>query len=165
MIIYSVYWIHLLKHSNILTEGYVGVTKNTKRRFGQHKSNTYNQDIKRYCDDAVFTVILCGSLEYCYEIEEKLRPSAFIGWNIVPGGRHSAGHTGKKHSPEALAKMRTKRTKKHPSRTEQAKFKTTIGRAFSHARNGGQKRWKNSQETIFKREIAFAFAMARRHYC
>jgi hypothetical protein len=72
---YYVYWLHLPEHTDILTEGYVGITKNPVRRFYQHKYKNLN---RKFVDE--------GSKQYCREVEYKLRPRANIGLNINPGG-------------------------------------------------------------------------------
>jgi len=37
---YQVYWIHHKDHNNLFTQGYVGVSNNTEKRFAKHKSQT-----------------------------------------------------------------------------------------------------------------------------
>jgi hypothetical protein len=93
----EVYWIRAQHHSDITSEGYVGVSKNSQKRWlyghkwshskarhdNQHLSNAIN---KYGWDLLVKTVVLIGEEAYCYEIERKLRPSEGIGWNLSVGG-------------------------------------------------------------------------------
>ena len=72
---YHVYWVRNEEHTDILSEGYVGITKNPERRLENHKER-----------GSVRTIILVGSKQYCREIEYKLRPKANIGLNKNPGG-------------------------------------------------------------------------------
>lgn len=94
--IYSTYWIHLPEHTDILTQGYVGITKNSaESRFKKHRLLAFggNSDhiiisraLRKY-DDRVIVDTLCYSdKEYAKELEFKLRPKDFIGWNMRPGG-------------------------------------------------------------------------------
>ena len=88
---YVVYWIHCVDHTDILTEGYVGVTNDEKNRWKRHQkrgSNPHLQNaIAKYgWDNLIKEVILEGESEYCLEIEERLRPEKEIGWNIAKGG-------------------------------------------------------------------------------
>lgn len=112
-----VYWIHLPEHSNINNEGYIGVTKNPNRRFSQHKnasnstrSEALKNAIKKYKDKVLYTILLKADEEYCYQIENILRPKDHIGWNLSEGGHHGGGRLkGSIISEETKEKMRGKR--------------------------------------------------------
>lgn len=87
----SVYWIHHPNHTNIMSEGYVGITKRFTRRMFEHKALTTNKylsnAIKKYgWDNLVKEVILIANKDYCIDIETKLRSNDAIGWNLVKGG-------------------------------------------------------------------------------
>lgn len=85
-----VYWIHLPCHTNIHSQGYVGVSNNPTRRLQEHKNSTNNKHLSRaltkYSDSVLQTVIVNGDSESCYRYEECLRPTKNIGWNINKGG-------------------------------------------------------------------------------
>lgn len=87
-----VYWLHLKEHTDILKEGYVGITSRTvKQRFNQHKTtkthrNEHLQKVFREDADVIVTTICECSIEYAGELESKLRPFERIGWNIAAGG-------------------------------------------------------------------------------
>jgi len=93
---YTVYWIHHKNHTDIFSQGYVGVTNNTKKRFAKHKAqanqSTHNNPIitnasKKYgWENIIFSIVLISDKLYCLEFEHKLRPNKEIGWNIAPGG-------------------------------------------------------------------------------
>jgi len=75
-----VYWIHYDYQTDIRSQGYVGITTNIKRRFKDHRRD-------RFRDNKLLFEIVCEStLEDCFRIERKLRPSHKIGWNIAKGG-------------------------------------------------------------------------------
>ena len=89
-----VYWIHKPEHTDIFTEGYVGITnKQVSKRWYHHKldarqdgSLPVHRAINKY-NDIIFEVILATDhREYCQEIEKKLRPTINIGWNVAQGG-------------------------------------------------------------------------------
>lgn len=94
----SIYWIRTKNHSDILSEGYIGVSKDVKTRweyghFWSYKNNRHDNPklsnaIKKHgWDNLVKEVIVIGDEKYCYEIEQKLRPTEEIGWNLAIGGR------------------------------------------------------------------------------
>lgn len=87
-----VYWIHRPCHTDMTTQGYIGITKHPDRRWQEHRLNAKNNGkatiykaMKKYAD-VQFDVILIGDRAYCEEIEIKLRPQHEIGWNIAIGG-------------------------------------------------------------------------------
>lgn len=125
----SVYWIHHPKHTDMFTQGYVGITNNTKTRWNDHNKRPSNLHIERAIkkygwDSLVKEVILISNRDYCLDIEVQLRPKNQIGWNVVLGGGNppsslgkkficseetklklSIANTGKKHTPETQAKI------------------------------------------------------------
>ena len=100
----SVYWVHHPDHSDILTQGYIGVSKNVKVRLANHKNRPLNEHlknaIKKYgWDMLVKKVLLIADEAYCLMIEEKLRPVKEIGWNIAAGGGMPPSALGKVFGP------------------------------------------------------------------
>lgn len=88
-----VYWLRRSIHSDILTEGYVGITTTTpEQRFKKHirdsKFNKYtiHKALNKY-DDFIISKIVIGSIDYCLGIEYALRPQKGIGYNLAEGGR------------------------------------------------------------------------------
>lgn len=87
----AVYWIHHSSHTDMFTQGYIGITARFARRMFEHKALTTNKylsnAIKKYgWDNLVKKVILVADKEYCVDVETKLRSSDEIGWNLVKGG-------------------------------------------------------------------------------
>ena len=87
----SIYWIHHKDHTDMFSQGYVGVSKNIEARWFRHSRYSDNQHlksaIKKYgWDNLVKEVVLIGEETYCYELETKIRPTRQIGWNIAEGG-------------------------------------------------------------------------------
>jgi len=87
----SVYWIHHPEHTNMFTQGYIGVSNNTKVRWNEHSKRPSNLHIQRAIakygwDILVKEVVLVADKDYCLDIETKLRPENQIGWNVVLGG-------------------------------------------------------------------------------
>lgn len=96
-----VYWIKRKSHSCILSQGYIGISKNPRCRYTQHmwsiKSEKYK---KRYRSDFVnavesqdieLIILLKSTRKYCLEIEEKLRSEWVVGWNLARGGAGGCG--------------------------------------------------------------------------
>ena len=75
----------------MFTQGYIGISKNLKRRFRAHETKTENKHLKQAInkygwDNLVKEVILIADKAYCLMIELQLRSSIKIGWNIAKGG-------------------------------------------------------------------------------
>lgn len=87
-----VYWINIDPNEDIYCQGYVGVTKDFKSRMNSHKQGHYlkkplQSKIKHYKWENLNKVIIFkGPLTKCLQIENVLRPSEFIGWNLCRGG-------------------------------------------------------------------------------
>lgn len=108
-----VYWIHLPEHVDIAIDGYVGVAIDFKQRMFAHKScaktgkeQSIYKAIRKYgWDNLIKEIILIADDDYCLYIENKLRPTERIGWNIACGGGEISGSNlkGTKQSAEHLA--------------------------------------------------------------
>lgn len=95
----GIYWIRHKDHTDLLTQGYIGVTKNLKERLrhhfknakgGYHSDKSLSKAIVKYGEQNIQAdLILISNNQYCYEIEQKLRPKPFIGWNMREGGYHT----------------------------------------------------------------------------
>ena len=114
---HSVYWIRCADHTDMTSQGYIGVSVNAKRRFTEHKKSNNNRHlmfaIQKYgWENLIKSEILIAEEDYCLDIERKLRPLNNIGWNLVVGGgkppvayghKRAVGNTwnnGVKHSLE-----------------------------------------------------------------
>ena len=91
-----VYWIRKAEHTNIYTEGYVGVSTNIERRWREHVTearanrhpNSFLRNVinKHYPDNLIFEIVYLSNEDNCYNYEEMLRPETNIGWNLRSGG-------------------------------------------------------------------------------
>ena len=96
----SVYWIRQQDHTDIFSQGYVGISKNIKVRLAQHLRRDENLVLKKAIKDYGWenlskSVVLISETDYCLDIERKLRPVTNVGWNIAIGGGHPPSHKGK----------------------------------------------------------------------
>ena len=92
----EVYWIHLPEHTDMLSEGYIGITsETTKERYRAHIKESKRKDrkkyrihnvIAKYKDSLIVDTLVICSDDYAIWLEEKLRPSPRIGWNTAAGG-------------------------------------------------------------------------------
>ena len=87
----SVYWIRHQDHTDMFSQGYVGISSKPKLRWNHHFSQPTNSHMKNAInkygwDNLVKQVILVANKDYCLDIEKKLRPVDFIGWNATAGG-------------------------------------------------------------------------------
>ena len=88
-----VYWIRNEDHTDMFTQGYIGVSSQVEKRWEYHKkhgeNNHLRNSIKLYgWDKLVKQVLLVSDLAYCLMIESQLRAEDKIGWNVVKGGGH-----------------------------------------------------------------------------
>jgi hypothetical protein len=86
-----VYWIHLEEHTDMFSQGYIGVSNNTKKRWYDHSNKPCNNHLKNAIDkygwnNLIKEVILVAEKTYCLIIEAKLRAEDKIGWNVTKGG-------------------------------------------------------------------------------
>lgn len=87
----ALYWIRLPEHLDMFSEGYIGISKDANARWKWHRKSKENPHLKSAIekygfDHLVKQVVLIADKAYCLEIEQKLRPSTKIGWNIAVGG-------------------------------------------------------------------------------
>lgn len=112
----ELYWIHLPEHTDMFSEGYVGITKHTAlQRFKGHKkaanhtkrniNSPIHNAIRKYGDKLVVSTLVVAAWEYVLDLEAKVRPTPKIGWNILSGGEFYERGEGFKHKPEDIAKM------------------------------------------------------------
>jgi hypothetical protein len=86
-----VYWIREQQHTDIYTDGYVGITKKTlKERVREHKKNKKTSivsgKLKNNADLVCTVVHEVETLEEALSLERQYRPSQNIGWNLQKGG-------------------------------------------------------------------------------
>lgn len=144
MKIACVYWIHLHSHSDIYSEGYVGVAVDVPTRLNRHLNVTSKLDvhfgraIRLYgWENLKKEIVFTGHEQECYKYEEKLRPSFQIGWNEAIGGK--GGDRSKFINYSARAKpignKKSKIGKTNPfygkSHSEDAKFLNRKSHALS----------------------------------
>jgi hypothetical protein len=67
---------------DVFTQGYVGVASDMTKRLRSHKHR-----FKHIWDKVVVTQLAVSTKEYCFDLEEKLRPKRNIGWNKSIGGK------------------------------------------------------------------------------
>ena len=161
----NIYWIHLPEHTNIFEEGYIGVSINPKKRLVEHKKRNDNPHLtnalKKHTD-IIHTILLVGEENYCYELENILRPKENIGWNINCGGAKPPNHKGKHLSAECRRKQSEYRqgrplSKEHSMRISQGKMghvqSEETKRKISESKKGqicGMVGKKHSEETKLK---------------
>lgn len=125
-----VYWIHRPSHTDMFSEGYIGITnRRANRRWVEHKRGgsckTLSNALIKY-DDVVFDIVLVANTrDYCEQIERKLRPHKNIGWNIKEGGDDAVPSNTYNTTPGGLAnKKRIELLKQtHPDWIAKAKAK------------------------------------------
>lgn len=136
----SLYWIRHADHTDIFSQGYVGVSSNVERRIRHHRTKPQNlhlgSAINKYgWDGLVKEVVIIAADGYCLAMESKLRPKENIGWNIVVGGgkppvtKWNLGKKMPRHVIEAMMKANTgkKHTEEHNAKISHA----NIGRKVS----------------------------------
>lgn len=104
---HTIYWIydksglqeHIRSGYSPLKYGYVGNTTNYKRRLREHKNHSTNPTIRMYKWEDLSHKVLFDNLSTALadEIEIRLRPDTFMGWNIqgaanTGGWNGNAGH-------------------------------------------------------------------------
>ena len=107
-----VYWIHLPEHTDIKTQGYIGITTETvdKRYKRGHLSSArtgsklrVHNAIRKYGNKIQVTTVLEDDIEFCQLVEWGYRSSINIGWNHGIGGE--SPRKGSKTSEETKKKL------------------------------------------------------------
>jgi hypothetical protein len=94
------YWLHLKEHTDVFTQGYVGVTTRLiEVRFKEHcgrfnnSYNPYNPLHLAFAQHGIENIVktrLCvADVSQIYKIEELFRPFEYMGWNSAQGGKLS----------------------------------------------------------------------------
>jgi hypothetical protein len=94
------YWLHLKEHTDVFTQGYVGVTTRLiDVRFKEHCSrfnNSYNQYntlhlafAQHGIENIIKTRLCVCSTDEVYRLEKIFRPFEYMGWNTAEGGKLS----------------------------------------------------------------------------
>jgi len=136
----TVYWIRAPHHTDMFTEGYIGFSsRGTEKRFKQHKKDSKRDKNKhlpiyrafdKYGDLLIVSTIVEGPDDYCLMIEQKLRPTEKIGWNINRGGEKAS--LGTKRSKESCEKQsKTLTGKKRPKEFGEIMSKVLKGKKKS----------------------------------
>jgi len=143
--IYSVYHITINPGNGpLLNYGYIGITKDTDKRFAQHRLNKKKSNphlkyaLEKYKDNIKF-VVLASNLDYeaaCL-LEEMLRPNENMGWNIAKGGSIPPNPKGKERSKEYRANIsKAKSGNKNPMFGKKLTFsedhKKKLSQAYLH---------------------------------
>lgn len=86
-----IYWIRKEEHTDVYTQGYVGITSGTlKERVRSHKKNKKSSIVAgklRKYDNLVCEVLhTVETLEEALVLEGEYRPTQNVGWNLQRGG-------------------------------------------------------------------------------
>ena len=113
----SVYWIRHPDHTDMFTQGYIGISSNVKQRWESHSKNSSNlhigRAVKKYgWNNLIKEVLVIADEVYCLMIEAKLRVEKQIGWNVIEGGgmppKTGGWNKGRKIPKEELTNMKAK---------------------------------------------------------
>lgn len=125
-----VYWYHLAEHTDVFTQGYVGVTRSLTARHNAHLggyrggSSILGNAFKKYGSDKIIKTILHTTHTDCaYALENAYRPMKNIGWNIAIGGGLPPDTTGRVDSTEVRAKRSASVKKAKAGKSYPSKFK------------------------------------------
>ena len=123
-----VYWIHYPnKHTDLMSEGYVGITNDLYHREWRHRNNEGNPIAYNGMQKgAVFMPIeQYSTRDSALEREIELRPTDNIGWNITAGGNAPPLMTDARGKDPAFRKAVTEgvnRAWANPSKARLEKF-------------------------------------------
>jgi hypothetical protein len=78
----TLYWLRLPEHIDMFAQGYVGVATDMAKRLRSHKHK-----FKDLWQQIIVQPLVISTQNYCFALEEKLRPMRNIGWNKSIGGK------------------------------------------------------------------------------
>jgi predicted GIY-YIG superfamily endonuclease len=96
MRLFSVYWLHDERCTDVFRHGYIGCSTHLPTRIAAHRRGPGSKGSRLLPASFEVTVLFTGSETEALALEKKLRPYSGIGWNINPGGGRAA--VGYKHS-------------------------------------------------------------------
>lgn len=149
---YSVYWIRLSEHSDVKSEGYVGISNNPTRRFKEHckceRDGILSNAIRKHGEkNLVLDVIEEGiSFQEAKRLEKEMRPKMRIGWNTMTGGSVPPSNKGVIR-PDQSEKMKGKNNPFY-GKTHSDEVKQTLSENMSGVKNPfyGKKRPEHSKK-------------------
>ena len=170
-----VYWLHLPEHNDMFSEGYIGVSVDVGSRFKDHirrcksrihKNPYLNNVFEKYEERLVCSVILVGTEQYCYNLEQKLRPNKRIGWNLAEGGNSGPKQFGNKYF---LGKKHTEETKDKLSKSmkgrtlgkkllEETKVKMRVARQKQNPPFLGKQHSEETKQKMSKTALGKTFS-------
>jgi hypothetical protein len=140
----TLYWIRVAEHTDIFTQGYVGVSINHTRRFNDHKKQCaagthanphLTHAFTKYGHDGlILEELFVGPKEECYLKEAEFRPNTNVGWNIAPGGHRGPGWAKGKDRTGGRATI-----KEQQSRPLCSHCKFALGKPNGKSKHGFQK--------------------------
>ena len=160
---YSIYWAHIPgKHTDIMSEGYVGVTIDLERRIREHRtkaksSTIFYSALQKYKHSIIFVEIdKFDDINLAYIIENNYRPLPDTGWNTCSGG---LGGSGYKHSKKDKKKMSI--SHKGIKHTEEHKRK--IGEAMKGKKLTAETKRKMSEAKVGKKHHLYGCSSYYKH--
>jgi len=165
--IYKLYWLRHKDHTDVTSQGYVGITgRSLRTRMTQHAVSAedgvdypvYNA-IRKHGKDIIVDVLCIGSGEYILDLEHKLRPDIHIGWNLDTGGIGTNSKTMKYlWSTDRAEEWREERVNRYKDNPDSIKPLQEGAKAFLE--NGGleffrkktQEQWDNPETRALREE-------------
>lgn len=90
------YWIRLPEHTDITSQGYIGITgQSVTKRFNQHRNDARRSKARKKSifkqelinnPNLIIETLLVSDYDYVKNLERLLRPDSNIGWNRALGG-------------------------------------------------------------------------------
>ena len=144
----ELYWIHLENHTDMFSEGYIGVTTlGTQESFLHHKrqatkkssKTTITSAIRKYGEQLIVECICLGEESYIYDLENKLRPSKGIGWNLAVGGdKPFRSEKGTKPSQKTIDANKARFTPEYREFLSKRNKENGIGFQHGHVREASE---------------------------
>ena len=156
---HSVYWIHHPDHTDMFSQGYIGVSADAKRRFDEHLKKSGNRHLKfainKYgWDNLVKKQILIADKQYCLDIEKKIRPTDNIGWNLVTGGGYPPIRYGNKDRLGSISWSRGKKLSDEHRKNLSTAHMGNV--AWNKGKTGLQTAWNKGLKATEGQLLAFA---------
>ena len=155
---HSVYWIHHPTHTDMFSQGYVGVSVDAERRWEEHLKKSDNRHLKSAInkygwDTLVKKQILIADKQYCLDMEKKIRPTDDIGWNLVTGGGFPPIRYGNK---DRLGSISWSRGKKLSDEHRKNLSTAHIGKvAWNKGKTGLQTAWNKGVPMAYRDNAQF----------
>ena len=126
-----VYWLFDAKCVCPWRHGYIGISKNIRRRVIRHRYSAKHGHNDRLPDTFEIQILFRGDIRQCLALEFQMRPRPYIGWNLGIGGCLDGSMlAGVPQTMKHRERIRAAALRRYSDPAERERTKTAVKAAF-----------------------------------